>query len=120
MTETLSITIPKTYSLSIKAIEDTIDTAGYGIGYWASSAVIDNKAQTYTVTDAEGDGETYALTYQNIFEAILKLSNGEADIRKDIAHECAVALLDYEEASIDSETADCIIQVACFGELIYG
>lgn len=119
MTATLSITVPKTYTLSIEAIEDTIDTAGYGIGYWASSAVVDDKAQTYTVTDGETP-ETFVLTYQSIFEAVLKLSNGDVKIRKDIAQTCAIALLDYEEAEIDSEIADCIIQVACFGDVIYG
>lgn len=106
--------------LSIEAIEDIIEGAGYGIHYWATKAVVDDEAQTYEVTDGE-TGKSYLLHYQDINKAIQSLLDREVAIRSDIVDAIALDLMNYEDAHrMDSEAYDVIIQVACFGEVIYG
>lgn len=93
-------------------IEDIIDTAGYGIGYWAHKAVVGK--DTYTITDDEG---TYVLTYKDIVRGI----------KFYIDDNNSQNIVEYRDGNmvvgscyIDSEIADMIIQYACFGEIIYG
>jgi hypothetical protein len=117
--QTYSTTVPTTYELSEEAITDIIDGAGYSIGYWASEAEVDGVAKTYSVTE-EDSNKSFVLTYEDIFKACVKLSNREVSIRKDIADNLRIALLDYDEADLDGEVYDCVIQTACFGEVVYG
>jgi hypothetical protein len=106
--------------LSIEAIEDIIDGGGYGIHYWAVAGVVDEENQTYKVTDGE-TGKSYLLHYSDITKAIQSLLDREVAIRSDIVDAIALDLLNYEDAHrMDSEAYDVIIQVACFGEVIYG
>jgi hypothetical protein len=101
-------------------IEDIIEGAGYGIHYWATKAVVDEDAQTYTITDGE-DGKVYVVHYSDITKAIQSLLDREVAIRSDIVDAIALDLMNYEDAHrMDSEVYDVIIQVACFGEVIYG
>lgn len=96
-------------------VNDLIDMAGYGIGYWAASAVIDDEAETYTVTEGDefGDGKVAVLTHASILYAANTIVGGGCDVRRDIVNS-------IRERDADSDAADVVIQQAMFGEVIYG
>ena len=102
---------------------DLVDAAGYGIA-WADQAYLDEEAQTYTLhldEDAtlEAGKSQVTITFQDIQDALAKLSQGEM-AHQAITQACQVALANPGDADIDSETGDCIIQVAVFGEIVFG
>ena len=93
-------------------IADIIDTAGYGIGYWAKSAVVDDENGLYTITDE--DGQAYELRHVDIVRGVkMYIENGNKPY--NIIYENEI-----DTCQIDSVVADMIIQFACFGEIIYG
>lgn len=93
-------------------IGDIIDTAGYGIGYWAKSAVVDDENGLYIITDE--DDQVYELRYVDIVRGVkMYIENGNKPY--NIIYENGV-----DTCNIDSVVADMIIQYACFGEIIYG
>ena len=124
MTDNISLTKMTTYTMPIEAIENIICDAGMMIGYWATKAVVDSTKQTYTITEEEAHDDEgardFTITYTDIVEAMMKLATGEVAIRSDIREEIGNAFINYDESDIDGEGADVIIQVACFGDVIYG
>lgn len=112
--------IEVTLEVSDVVIEDIIDGAGYAIGYWAQNGEHDTQAQTYTVIDND-DGEEYALSYEDIANAIQKLVKHEVKVRPDIHEAILLDIVSYENAHrMDTDAYDVIIQVACFDEVTYG
>jgi hypothetical protein len=119
-----------TYDIPDSFILDAvIDPAGYGIGYWATAAEIDEVTRTYTVTEEEPDeGEgVYVLTFDQIAHALVDVALGNSDAGVGDYSQWAMEGLTELQAgeqfpggSIDSLTADVIIQHAIFGELKYG
>jgi hypothetical protein len=96
-------------------IVDLIDTAGYGIGYWAASAEVDTEEETYLITEQEG-GEfdwPVRLHYADIWDAVVRVA-------KDGNLAAQEAVADLDDCDIDSVVADIIIQTAIFGKVIYG
>ena len=124
MTNNISLTKMTTYTMPIEAIENIIADAGMMIGYWATSAVVDSDKQTYTITEEEAHDDEgardFIITYTDIVEAMMKLASGEVAIRSDIREAIGEAFINYDESDLDGEVADVIIQVACFGDVIYG
>lgn len=113
------------FELSPEFIADVIDQAGYGIDYWATSAVFDDEAQTYTVTEMDDEttgspGSTRILTYRIIAWAMQEIAAGKADLCRQIVSDIVTAIREGDAAEIDSEDADCIIQWAMFGDIVYG
>lgn len=107
-------------------IEDAIiDTAGYGIGYWASAAQVDSDRSEYVVTEDE-TGKVFTLTYAELADAFLDLALGDAPVGSDYQGWAFEALQEirageqYPGGSIDAPTADIIVQWAAFGEVVYG
>lgn len=104
-------------------VVDLVDAAGYGIT-WADQAYLDEDAQTYTL-DLDEDAAQEAgksqvtLTFQDIQAALAKLAQGGL-AHQVITQACQVALEAPGEADLDSEAADCIIQVAVFGDVVFG
>lgn len=124
MSKTISLKTMTTYTLPVEGIENIICDAGMMIGYWATEAIVDGTNQTYTITEEEAhDGEgsrSFTLTYTDIVRAMMKLATGEVAIRSDIREAINEAFINYEESDLDGEVADVIVQVACFGDVIYG
>jgi hypothetical protein len=124
MSNAISIKTMTTYTMPIEAIENIICDAGMMIGYWATEAVVDGTNQTYKITEEEAhDGEgsrDFTLTYTDIVRAMMKLATGEVAVRSDIREQISNAFIDYDLSDIDGEGADVIVQVACFGDVIYG
>jgi len=68
------VNIVKTYNVPDSDIEVLIEMAGYGIGYWASRALIDTELRTYTVTDDDG---TYVIPYDTLARTLVEVGLGE-------------------------------------------
>lgn len=113
-----------TYTVDDEFIENIIDLAGYSISYWANSAVVSTEDKTYTVTEEDahdGEGErSFILTHEDIFKACVKLADGTVKVNHTVSANIKGALFDPEDADLDSDDADCIIQTACFSDIIYG
>lgn len=108
---------------------DILDTAGYGIAYWASKATVDKEARTYTVWWYDGDDypASQVVTFDELTEAFNKLlMNDEPRLVGSYVHKYflyAYADRDVngiDAGHIDAEAADVLVQVAMFGEVIFG
>ena len=98
--------------------------AGYGIGYWAHTLVIDNTGTdgsyvSYSVTDTGEGKRTFVLTREMVEQAALDLhiAPGVDDIIQIAIRQLVV---NNDASDVGSDIADAIIQHACFGEVIYG
>lgn len=97
-----------------------------GINYWAAVNAYDPDAGKVTVYELDDDGQTILSTTQvddhQIGKAVRRILNTDFDVamadtyRKDVAD--AAKWLDAGD--IDAMLADCIVQVACFGRVVYG
>jgi len=111
---------------------DILDTAGYGINYWADAATIDRKAKTYTIHEQEpqdDDGEgVYTVTFDKLHETYWRIVAGEFSMGGQVRSYFVKAALDgaanddddIDAGHIDSEAADVLVQIAAFGEIVYG
>jgi uncharacterized protein YtpQ (UPF0354 family) len=107
--------------VSDEVITDIIDGAeGGGINYWASRSINDSDNRTLTITDRE-DNKTVTITYDQIVNAISDLVNRRVSISTHITDAITsdLASEDYG-CHMDAECYDVIIQVALFGDVVYG
>lgn len=101
--------------LTDEDIEDIIDMASYGIGYWAVEAVVDREAHTYTIITADDEDTQHVVTDQDIRKATNAIAGGGLTNEHIQGY-----LLAGDMGGVDSDVADCIIQVAIFGKIVYG
>lgn len=119
----VNATVTVTVEVPDSDIGDLIETAGYGIGYWASSATVDEDNRTYTITENdEGDFEEHVVTYDQLAEAISKVASGDGAMAGFCIDYIVTTKNGYEYATeyFDSDVADVVVQTAIFGEPIYG
>jgi len=115
-TRTLKIEV----DLTDEVIDGLVDTAGYGIGYWAVYADVDTEAKTYTIRPDPPtvDGETikreYVLTWDRLRDAIVEL--WDADKLPD----WFVQEIRDDDICGDATVGDLIVQQAAFSEVIFG
>jgi hypothetical protein len=119
-------------NLTDQNIADMLDAAGYGIGYWADWATVDEAARTYTVMPHEDPNEDkepgqIVVTFDQIAEAFNKLLNNEPEllIGSMVHRYFLYAYADRDSngidaGHIDAEAADVLVQVALWGEVVYG
>lgn len=113
------ITFKGTVAIPDEDIEVLIEMAGYGISYWANSAVVDSEARTYTVTADEEGAEPVAMTYGAIAETLVKVAFsrlGETYVSDDARE----YFKDMDAGVFDADLGDVVIQLTAFDELIYG
>lgn len=108
----------------IEQVADLIDEAGYFINYWAVKGHHDTQAQTYAITLDEDAAEEFGkakavITYAQIDQAIRTLAKGGI-IRSDLTEQAQAYVSEPGDADLDAEFADCAVQVAIFGEVIFG
>lgn len=107
--------------MATKAYTDTVDIivemAGYGIRHWASSAVIDTEARTYRVTE-DANGTVHVLTDTKIHKALCEAAKEHAAAKETLREYRARE--EFIGGELGSDDADIIIQLAAFGELVYG
>lgn len=107
--------------VSDEAITDIIDGAEEGgIGYWARDSHNDTNARTFSFTDIEDDKQ-YTITYEQIASAIGLIATDQVELNSMIRDAIVLDLANYDDPfRMDAECYDVIIQVATFGELVYG
>ena len=104
---------------------DILETAAMCIGYWADDCEI---AEPYDSTDSETEmaltceegTQLYTLRKFDIQDAMGSIANGLITIDPSIKGDILSAIKNDDYGYIDGYAADAIIQVACFGEVIYG
>ena len=69
------------------------------------------------VKEEEGDGEVInsRVTKENLSEAAAKIINNQVKVNNTIAKD-----VEEERAGADADSADALLQVAVFGEIVYG
>lgn len=119
-------TFSRTIELDGELIEEIIETAGYGIAYWAHTAHHDRLAETYTLTwdgsdfedsDPNSAGE-HRLEYSDIAKAVENLYNAKVKMNDGLLNQLEEWVNGHP--TMDVDLADVVIQVALFGEIIYG
>lgn len=114
--------------LSDKECHDIMTTAyedGRSIGYWIAGArklkrtkdldVISFDIQTEE--DAPKGQQWYTINAETIRKGVNLLLSSEFQVSSDIRKQL---IGDPDDMDVDIEGADCIIQAALFGEIVYG
>lgn len=103
--------------------ENIIDDGGYAIGYWVSKGHHDADAHTYKVTlqdECVDEWKSKTITYQDLYDASKKLASGEVKVNSATKKVCQQIVTDASDVDYDADDADVIIQVALFGEIVFG
>lgn len=117
-------TITIDFELTPDDFADIIDAAASTLGYWTKHVDFlepydaNDPPSTLTIVDQEGD--KHKITTVEIEKAMTAISNGDIDISLSIRQYIILAIKENDMGHIDSAAADAIIQVACFGEIVYG
>lgn len=122
----IEINIKRT--ISDEMIDAIFDAAFYsGIQYWCPKAdPVKTNALTSSATLFEDEEETgknmieHQIDGPKIIAAMKHIIEGETPVRIDIRDYILNAVIDTDAGHIDSECADVIFQIACFGEVKYG
>ena len=105
-----------TIKLSTDDLVDIMDTAGMACTYWADEIEVDG--DSVRVLDADGiDHDTDKTSIEKAFTLI---AEGRIDLWGEIRRYVESAIAENDLSWIDSYAADALLQVACFGEIIYG
>lgn len=124
MTNRIEITV----ELTDEFIADALDAAGYGIAYWAedmSEPEADGAGNmgVRITPDAEAR-EHYPygakwVSFGSLAHALAKVARGDI-ARSDLTEHARRAILESDAGEVDSELGDVMVQVAMFGEIVFG
>lgn len=117
--DTYTVTVPMRIAAS--TCDDIITNALYAQwGWWGDAAKVDETHHIYSIEEIDDDGRVvgkYSLPLRDVAQACARIIT-EDIIRPDLAKQVASALT--PDPDIDADAADCILQLAVFGELRYG
>ncbi len=120
-------------TLTDQNAEDIIDTASYGgITYWAAQPTAAEFAsrpegKTWTIVEDDEDRAVFHLDANDVRVAYSRLLDLDQSLVGPMIH--GYIIDSYRNRTvedgidcgdIDADAADAIVQVACFGELVYG
>jgi hypothetical protein len=116
------------YNVSDETITDMLDAAGYGMTYWAKSMDFKVRGDDQYIEVVDDEGEIHEATYKALREAFGKLVDPGQDLIGKWLHEYFVdSVKDRDEKTgeidaghIDASAGDAWVQIALFGELVYG
>lgn len=98
-----------------------------GIGYWSvcHSYKWRNRPEVIAVIqetdgDGEGFGDKITLDRDMVRKGIKEILSGETNVGSYLTKMVAAANATNDGCELDADGADAIIQVACFGNLVYG
>ena len=110
------MTATPSFQLSLEDFQDICDTAGYSISYWANKATCD-KDVYFVWPDYEQRTFATRLDFQS---AIIKIYSGSVKVNDSILNTIKWAVDEDEYGEIDGHAADAIVQIAIYGNIIYG
>lgn len=102
------------------------DDAGMSIDYWASEAEHDSGNQTYAITllpdcvDETAGVVSKTISYQDLLDATRKLATGQVKVNSATKAVCQAIIADPSDVDYDATDTDVIVQVAMFGEIVFG
>lgn len=62
----------------------------------------------------------FHIKEEDVIGAMMKISYGLTNINEELSGRISEAMREQNYCNLDAETDDCIIQVAAFGEVVYG
>lgn len=117
-----------TIKLTDQEFLDTIDTAGYGINYWAQApCVVDDDAVTYEVRyhsdeDGEPSDDYGPVIAKTITKPMLEEAWGKMLTERPVCKDIIDMLTPDEDgdADVDAWAADALVQFALWGKVVFG
>ena len=104
------------FTLKGEDYDSIIDTAGYGVGYWASYMYSTDKGCHFT---EEESGKKFFITREALEKAVAELY-AESPLNDYYMSSIRELVETGQPGSVGSDIADAIVQQACFGKVIYG
>ncbi len=86
-----------------------------GRSVWTSVSIIEQEPQEFEGCNPDG---MYTVTHETVRKGIQELLDS-GSIRDDLLGQIMRSVLE-DEADIDADAADCIVQQGLFGEVVYG
>lgn len=120
------------YKVTDDEIEDLIESAGYGMNYWAVQGDVDSEARTYTVTtdpDLIDDELPVTVTFDHLLETAFRIAGGQYEvgghIREYFTDWLEALERDDDESQyaggfVDADAGDVLVQIAIHNEIVYG
>lgn len=115
-----NVSVTLNYSIPAQDIETLVEMAGYGIKYWAVDAEDTGTSFIVWYEDVEGDPSTIQKRTATYEELAHKLADFAANGHGYVSEYARAYFRDMDAGEIDGELADVIVQLAIFGEVIYG
>jgi hypothetical protein len=99
-------------------------TANYTATYDPNYTVPDGWELVVMADDPNGDEGTWTLpvtiNHAKIVEAVEKIVGGEVKVNTECEAECMHLLFQPDDVDFDATTADVVLQIVAFGEVVYG
>lgn len=116
----VEVKIEKTYDITDEIIDVIIEGAGYGIAYWADELTQHSDRISIHIPE---DGYR-VVSHQKLAEALVHIGTRNSPNYVDQYAQRTLREIEdkerYPGGDIDSDLADVIVQIALFGEVIYG
>ncbi len=118
------ITVTLTFTVDVEFAQSVFEIACYrAIDYWARGwrmVPADGTFLVHDLPDSEGgSGKRKHITPAEIVAALGRMASGGV-VRDDLAEWARLALVEGDAGHVDAEVADCAVQLALFGEVVYG
>ena len=99
-----------------------------GLNYWAERVRVTDDADDQlreSISFIREDDESYpaerfTVNHEDVVRGIQKLLNGEVHVNAAIREYIHRGVITNDAGNIDSDAADCIVQAAAFGDVVYG
>lgn len=129
------VRVESTYSVDKAHVEAVISEAEEGIAYWATTAYTDNQEYRVLTTEEadlvlyEDEDATWAhASYQQIADVMADIASGKTRSKYQVQLQSFfldsvathTSIRFYAAENIDPEVADHIVQLALFGDILYG
>lgn len=115
------------HKINTEFLEHVLEAALYGgIGYWAvADEILRADPRSGLISLHLSDTEDWSIefgtvTHDTVMDGIRRILDGTVKISQDLRDHLAAGVSEGDAGEIDSDVADCIIQVGLFGELVYG
>jgi hypothetical protein len=112
------------FDLTDTDFADLVDLAGHAISDWADEASYEepyhetDPRPAYSICCEEGT-QIYELHKEDFERAIALIAQNRVDVSSSIRHDVMAAIREDDYGCIDGYAIDAIVQVACFGEIVY-